>query len=352
MRELDKKLNSYVRKNKYSKLIHTLSTSKDSLQGRFLYLEELRNELEEEIKLIKNSVSTLSKDEISIRLKKMEQKQLQFILNLNILAEIFVNYFGIIRKDFKILGTAITEFEPLGKGGVKKEEEMMGKVSLKNISYIFKLPSNVVLQSLSSEEKNILNEKLKELKNTIRKDLKAIANYRKSYISIYNKYKHSLCEQTGMFAFNNNSLHATIYLVGEDKTEDRRFRRNKIKKTYIVATGDDVFAYYDSIALKLYQVFNFLLDSTWLFIFNYGKKTYPMLNNYFCPSLVGKENEFKAVLSKMTHINHGKIPAVLETITYKDYTKIAKKFKKNNFVATINRDIFCKSGKLKTNKTA
>ena len=328
----EKDILQYLRQNDYLDVFVFLINSADNLRVRGILLKGSIARLEEKIanalrKIEENPDVDPRDKEMSNYIKDIHYAELEVIQKLNIMIELLAVYYHLVRTDLKELPKAI------GKGDIppKMLHEEFAYFKNQTMDEIWKnlrYPDAESYSELFPDEKKILKGFLEESAKQIAFMFKEIFEFQKRFRPIYNKYKHTLSEVTGIYGINKEAkkLETQIYL---------RIKQDGNFQTYIVGAGSDEAKYLREISGMTYEILRVLIDSALLYLANLGKNSIP--KTLFVKD---DDNTFPKIASKIKSCRTPNFESIVE-IPIPDIETL-KRFNKEiqeHHVYIMNKDI-------------
>jgi hypothetical protein len=328
----EKDVLEYLRHNDYLDVFVFLINSADNLRVRGILLKGSIARLEEKIanalrKIEENPDVDPHDKEMSNYIKDIHYAELEVIQKLNIMIELLAVYYHLIRTDLKALPKAIGKRDIPPKM-LHKEFAYFKNQTMDEIWKNLRYPDVESYSELSPDEKRILKGFLEESAKQIAFMFKEIFEFQKRFRPIYNKYKHTLSEITGIYGINKQAkkLETQIYL---------RIKQDGNFQTYIVGAGSDEAKYLREISGMTYEILRVLIDSALLYLANLGRNSIPK-------TLFVKDdsNTFPKIVSKIKSCRTPSFESMVE-IPIPD-PEILKRFNKEiqeHHVYVMNKDI-------------
>jgi len=316
------------------------------LRNRAVILDKNIKELEEKIKEMVEKVNidpdkiVPENREISLMFKDIHYTELEVIQRINILIELLAVYYHIIRTNLRELPKCIgkTDFPPKE---LRKQAEYFNKQTLTEVWTNFKYPDVSHFIELSNEEQNLLKELLEESARKILDAFKEIYQFQRNFRTIYNKYKHTLSEFTGVFGLDKirKEIQTHIYV---------RHKENQKIYTYVIPASLDEVKYFYEIAARVYHLLRVLIDNTLLYIVNEEKDFIP--RTLFIEKKY--ETMFKEIASKVQSCIMPNFTSkmIVKPPDQKSIKQINKKLRKEH-IYRMNKDILDLSSLLKEGVT-
>jgi hypothetical protein len=268
----EKDILQYLRQNDYLDVFVFLINSADNLRVRGILLKGSIAKLEEKIanalrRIEENPDVDPHDKEMSNYIKDIHYAELEVIQKLNIMIELLAIYYHLIRTDLKELPKAIGKRD-IPPQMLHEEFAYFKNQTMDEIWKNLRYPNVESCSELSSDEKRILMGFLEESAKQIAFMFKEIFEFQKRFRPIYNKYKHTLSEITGIYGINKEAkkLETQIYL---------RIKQDGNFQTYIVGAGSGEVKYLREISGMTYEILRVLIDSALLYLANLGKNFVP-----------------------------------------------------------------------------
>jgi len=285
------KLLNYLYKHDYLDVFIFLILSLDDLENRSCLVEQNLKELKEKMDSITRK-ATENPDgfgpgniEIHSMFKDVHYMGLEIIQKLNILAEMLAVYYHMIRtENIRKLPKCIgkRDFRPRK---LRAEFDYFKEQTLDDIWKNFKYPDVRKFPELSSEQQDALQQMLKKSAENIAGGFKEIYKFQKNFREVYNKYKHTLSEITGVFGFDKKRKQIQTHVFVRHKEKDKFY-------TYVFSTTPSEINYFREIAARIYKILHALIDSALLHIANE--------ENNFMPRTLFVEENCKTKLKEIT----------------------------------------------------
>lgn len=267
------KIRTYLHTNNYFDVYIFLISSSDNLRNRAILLSKNLREFEGKLKETVGKVSAKPDEivpeslEISTLFKSVHYNELEVIQRINILIELLAIYYRTIRTNLRELPKVIgrTDFRPRE---LYREFEYFNNQKLHDVWTNFKYPDVSHFNELSAEEQNTLQELLEQSAQNILDAFKWIFQFQKNFRTVYNKYKHSLSEFTGVFGIDRTRklVQTHIYL---------RHKKNNRFYTYMIPASFDEVKYFNEVGARVYKLLRVLIDNTLLSLVNEEKDFIP-----------------------------------------------------------------------------
>jgi hypothetical protein len=262
----------YLKQNDYVDVYTFLILSADNLRNRGILLKNSIERFEEKIaralsKVEANPDVDPHNREMSTYIKDVHYAELEVIQKMNIMIELLAVYYHFIRTNLRELPRAIgaKDFPPRE---LNSEFDYFKIQTFEDIWRNLRYPNVGSFCELSSEEKEILQGFLKDSAKEIQRRLCEVFEFQERFRPIYNKYKHTLVELTGIYGINKEAKTLTTQIYMRIK-QDGNF------KTYIVGGGYEEAKYFYEISGMTYEILNVLIDVALLFLVNLGKDFIP-----------------------------------------------------------------------------
>lgn len=260
------KVAKYLIDNELVDVYIFLITSADNLRNRANLLEidlgSCRTQLEEILQRIEIDPKAFAPNNraTSELFKNLHYSVLEVIQRINILIELLAVYYRTIRENLKELPKRI------GKGDITKRElfkefEYFGSQKLSDIKNNFKYPDVAHFKELTEEERNTLRDLLNESAQTVLGFFRHIHEFQQRFRSVYNKYKHTLSELTGIFGvdYANRQIQTQVYVRHKEQNE---------YFTYLIPISFDDIKYLREIGAKTCELLRILIDSALYYLLN------------------------------------------------------------------------------------
>jgi len=261
-----KKVAKYLHDNNYLDAYIFLISSLDNLRERASLLDKNVKELEEKIKKILEKASSHPDEivpenlKISSIFKDVHYAELEVIQRINILIELLAVYYHTIRTNLRELPKSIgrSDFSPKE---LRKEFNYFNNQKLADVWANFKYPNVSNFTELPTEEQNDLRELLEESARKVLQAFKEIFRFQKNFRTVYNKYKHTLSEFTGVFGLDKVRKEIQTHIYVRHKEGGKFY-------TYVIPVSLDEVKYFVEIAARVYRLLSVLVDNTLLYIVN------------------------------------------------------------------------------------
>jgi hypothetical protein len=280
----------YLKQNDFLDVYVFLINSADNLRNRGILLKNSVERLEEKIakaleKVEENPDIDPRSKEISNHIKDIHYAELEVIQRLNIMIELLAVYYHLIRTNLRELSSAIGKTD-ISARELHREFAYFREQTSEDIWRNLKYPNVESFSELSSEEKRILKGSLEESAKQIEIMFNTIFEFQERSRPVYNKYKHTLSEVTGIYGINKEAkrLETQIYM---------RIKQNRDVQTYIVGAGWEEAKYFREVSAMTYEILRVLIDSALLYLVNLGRDFIPRTlfikddNNIF-PNIASK----------------------------------------------------------------
>jgi len=267
------KVSKFVCGNNYVDVYIFLITSLDNLRNRGSLLDKSIKGLQEKIQKMIQKVSAETQAivpenlEASSMFKDIHYTELEIIQQLNILIELLGVNYHLIRTNVRDLPKCIgrKDFSP---EQLHHEFDYFKGQTLTDVWNNFHYPNTVRFSELSDEENNFLKELLSRSAAKILDAFKELYQFQKNFRQVYNKYKHTLSEFTGVFGLDKVRKQVQTHIYVRHKEDDKVC-------TYVIPVSLDEVKYFNEIAARAYLIVQNLLDNALLHIVNEEKDFIP-----------------------------------------------------------------------------
>lgn len=329
-----KKVKKYLHTNKYLDVYIFLISSLDNLGNRAILLGKNLREFEEKLKEMLEKVTANPDEivpenlEISSLFKSIHYNELEVIQRINILIELLAVYYHMIRTNLRELPKSIgkKDFSP---SELYKEFDYFKNQKLIDTWTNFKYPDVSHFTELSIEDQNTFQELLEQSAQKILESFKEIFQFQKNFRTVYNKYKHTLSEFTGVFGIDKARKLVQTHIYLRHKENDRFY-------SYMVPASFDEVKYLKEIGARVYHLLRVLIDNTLLFLVNEEKDFIPRT------LLIEKKDEgkFKELADKIQSCIVPKFTSRMNVNLpdQKSLQKINKKLREDH-IYRMNKDI-------------
>ncbi len=274
---------TWVLQKGYEDVLPVLATSISNLDSRVELLErDLRTarkllqefQVEEAKALIEaGRQQNLGRDPELHRLAKdIYYSALDCISRLLVLTEILLVYYGSLRRGVGHLPRLLTERRPVR---FDTEISRIGRLKLNEIYTDFRFP-DVSGYSCESGEKAFLRRILSRTAKLLRSCLKDLVSFRCRFVVVYNKYKHTLVEDTSRIAVveRDQQLTCLLQLYVRSKELTPRTKRPRVY-TYVIRVDESLLSYLDSVIDKFATIMVSLVNGHLQWLVNRGKPAFP-----------------------------------------------------------------------------
>lgn len=329
-----KRILDYLRRNNLVDVYIFLILSSDNLRNRAMRLDENIKELEQKIKnllkIIEENPESVVPENSRARsmIKDIHYTELEVIQRLNILIELLAVYYCTIRTDLRKLPKSIgkKDFKP---DELRKEFDYFDKQTLTDVWKNFKYSDVTNFSELSRKQQDIFQQMLERSAKRIQQGFRDIYKFQRNFREVYNKYKHTLSESTGIFGIDKKrqQIQTHIYM---------RHKENNKFYTYVIPLSLDEVQYFIEIAARGYKLLHLLIDNTLLHIVNEGKA--------FIPKTLFIEKNDEAKFKEIAEKVHSCImPEFTSKVTVKppdpkDIGRINRRLQENH-IYRMNKDI-------------
>lgn len=273
-----RKFRDFLIKNDYVDVAIFLIISLDNLRNRGKLLKKDLDDVRKKMEEISKKISENPKDavpenlEISQMFKDLHYSVLEAIQRINILIELLIVFLHFVRRNLRELPKAIGRVD-ISPKQIQQELDFLVKQDVQEIWRIFKYPNVSDFDCLNLEEQQVLKEILKKSAYLILQKLKEIYQFRQNFLTIYNKYKHTLSEITGIFGVDEHKLIIQSHIYIRHKVS-RNQQKSKYY-TFIVPISFDTLNYLDKIARYVWTLLNMLITNNLHFLVNEEKSFIP-----------------------------------------------------------------------------
>ncbi|MEM3403756.1 MAG: hypothetical protein QXJ17_04410 [Nitrososphaeria archaeon] len=267
------RVKQYLISNNYLEVLIFLIISLDNLRERMTLLDKNITGLKEQMdKISKESLSdpqnlTPDNPAANTMFKALHYTELEIIQKINILTELLAIYYHTIRIDVRKLPTCIgrKDFPPKE---LYKEFEYFNRQSVNDVWANFHYPNVRNFKELCQEQRETLQNILDESAKKILECFKKIYLFQRNFRNVYNKYKHSLSEITGIFGIDINVsiIRSHIFV---------RHKENDGVKTALIPVSPEEVEYFTEIASCVYRVMLAMIEGAILYIVNEEKDCVP-----------------------------------------------------------------------------
>lgn len=277
-----KRVLNYLIKNDYLEVGLFLITSLDALRNRGRLLREDLDNLKRDLKelcdkITENPDAAVPENlDISQLFKDLHYVELEVIQRINILMELLAVYYHFMRKNLRALPKAIGAGDITPKE-LREEFDYFSKQDVNDIFQNFKYPDSTSFNELSSKEQTILKDILTKSAKITLERFRKICQFRQNFLTVYNKYKHTLSETTGIFGIDKEKRLVQSHVFVRHKEFSKK-STGTVKPeycTYVIPVDFDTFEYFDDIARNVWTLLQFLLQNTLLFLANEEKDFIP-----------------------------------------------------------------------------
>jgi len=273
------KVFGYWVNNDYLDVATFLINSSDNLRNRGAILKKDLDELSQGLQQLCQKISenpdsaNPNNKEISQMFKDLHYLELELIQRIYILIELLAVYYHVIRTNLRDLPKFVGSRD-IKSQDLHKEFAYFRKQTLSDVWRIFRYPNVENFGELTLEEKGILKEILQDSANLTLTHFKEVYQFNRNFRTLYNKYKHSLAEQTGIFGINKEKhlIESNVFI--RHKVEKER-TKTTIHYTYLVPLSADMIGYFDKVARSAWTLLQLLVDNTLLSLVNEEKDFIP-----------------------------------------------------------------------------
>jgi hypothetical protein len=333
-RSCPKDVLAFLRKNEYLDLYIFLISSVDNLRNRAELLNRNIQEYDTRIKemLLKIKADPKSfvpeNKEVSKMFKNIHYTHLEIIQKINILVELLAIYYHTLRTNMRDLPGKIGR-KDFTSGELFGEFRYFNNQSLDDIRENFRYPDVTDFAELSSDDRNELNELFNKSTKSISDAFRWIYKFQKNFRPIYNKYKHTLSEFTGIFGVDEKKKHVLSQIFLRDKQNDS-------VHTYMIPIGSREVIYLSEVSARAFKLLNAIIDTALLFLVNKERT--------FLPRTLFIDKQYETKLKEL----YGKIQSciitnftskmIMKPPDEKEREKINKKLEENH-ILIMKRDI-------------
>jgi len=211
--------------------------------------------------------ATPENPEFNSLFKDIHYSYLDAVMQINILIELLGVYYHMIRTNVRELPQCIgrTDFPPKK---LHEEFENFVNQDVSDVWVNFRYPDVRNFVELSSDEQDLLKGLLHKSALKLVEAFKDIYFFQRNFRHIYNKYKHTLSEFTGIFGIDDigKIIQTQIYV---------RHKENNKVCTYIIPVAPDEVKYLNEISARVYHILGVLIDNALLHIVNEEKDFVP-----------------------------------------------------------------------------
>jgi len=273
------KVLSYWISHDYLDVATFLIASLDNLRSRGAILKndltKLDNGLKKLLQKISENPSSADPNnkEISQMFKDLHYLELEVIQRISILIELLAANYRVIRTNLRDLPRAIGSKDIRSKD-LHEEFNYFEMQTLDDVWRNFRYPNIASFKELTSEEKATLKEILNDSANTTLEFFREVCRFNRNFRILYNKYKHSLAECTGIFGVDKEKHLIESNVLVRDKVKERATKTSTYY-TYLVPLSPDTIQYFDKIAHLTWTLIQVLLDNILLSLVNEEKDFVP-----------------------------------------------------------------------------
>jgi hypothetical protein len=283
MRELSesdgKRILNYLIKKDYLELWLFLIMSWDALSNRRKFLVQDVDGLKKNLrklchKIGENPDAAVPENlEMSQLFNDLHYLELEVIQNINILTELLAVYYHFIRRNPRALPKAIGASDITSRE-LRAEFDFFSRQEIDDIFQNFKYPNSADFKELKSEDQTKLKDILTKSAKITLERFRKISQFRQNFITVYNKYKHTLSEITGNFGINKEKRLVQSYIFVRQKEKTTGTGKPQCF-AYVIPVTFDTFEYFDDIARNVCTLLQMLFDNTLLFLANEEKDFIP-----------------------------------------------------------------------------
>jgi hypothetical protein len=262
----------YLRNNDFVDVYVFLITSIDNLRNRGALLKNSLDRLDERIaaalrKVEANPDIDPEDKDMATYIKDIHYAELEAIQRVNIMIELLAANYHFVRLDLRALPRAIGRND-ISPKELYNEFAYFKSQTLDDIWKSFRYPDANSFPELSSDEKETLNQLLKSSASQLMSMFNSIYEFQERFRPVYNKYKHTLSEITGIYGINKEArrLETQIYL---------RIKQDSNIQTYVLGAGSEILRYLQEIGSMTYMILEAIIDSALLHLVNLGKDCIP-----------------------------------------------------------------------------
>lgn len=272
------KILSYWVNNDYLDVSTFLITSLDNLRNRGAILkkdlDELNNGLRQLCQKIGENPDSVSQNkEISQMFKDLHYLELEVIQRICILIELLAVYHRVIRTNLRDLPKSVGSRD-IKPQDLYQEFAYFRKQTINDVWRNFRYPNVANFSDLTLEEKKLLNEILKDSANLTLLHFNEVHKFNVNFRTLYNKYKHSLAECTGIFGIDKEKYLIESKVFVRHKVEEKR-AKTAIHYTYMVPLSSDTIQYFEKVARSAWTLLQLLVENTLLSLANEEKDFIP-----------------------------------------------------------------------------
>lgn len=259
--------------NNYFDVFIYLISSSDNLRNRSTLLSRNLEEFEGKFKEVQEKVSASSDEtltenrEISMLFKEIHYSELEVIQRINILIELLAVYYRMIRTNLRELPRSIGKTD-FGSRELYREFVYFINQTQTDVWSNFRYPDVSHFPELSNNDQNTLRELLEQSAQNILGAFREIYQFQRNFRPVYNKYKHTLSEFTGVFGINKARKLVQTHIYLRHKEDEKYF-------SYVIPASFDEVIYFSEISARAHKLLRALIDNTLLFLANEGKDFIP-----------------------------------------------------------------------------
>src|SRR3990172_1072776 len=197
---------------------------------------------------------------------------LECIARLQVMIELMLLYYGCLRIGVGRLPGVLTE-----RGGVNYENEVgrIRRLRIRDVWADFKFP-DVRGYVCSTSEKALLRRVLNRTAKTIRGYLLDLADFRRNFLAVHNKYKHTMVEIVDRYATVQRDAGIDCMPQFYVRSKERSPRKRQWRVyTYAVRSDERFLDYLESLIDKWATVTASLSDTHLQWLVNKGNAAFP-----------------------------------------------------------------------------
>lgn len=220
--------------------------------------------------------STEYTPELAEKVKQFHYEVLEIVEKLTILTEALFRSISVVKQSYKRLPFAV-----LRTGAFRPEIRWAPKARLREIAQLVLLPRPASVFR-DRTRRQLLRKTSSSASREIMKCLKRAARFHQSYEALFNKYKHTIAENTGYAEIGEaggaKSVRTIVFFEDYSRARHRRARPRPCTLGLIASL--ETLAYFEQVLRAVVSLHKILLTSRLQYLYNEGAHFVPDLRDF------------------------------------------------------------------------